>query len=504
MAPESLPERGPLQETPLPRVLLELHRARYTGALALMRGRVGKRILLREGAPVAADSNLASESLGVQLMDAGRLSRDDHLRVCDEVKRRRCKEGAALLALRLLEPKELFLALKEQLRRRVIECFGWPDGEFQLDPSETPPEDAHPFRTDLVALVQEGIARHWSADRILVDLMPHAERYPLSAPGEALAKVARRLESDPQLQDLIVALDGRRTLGQLLAGARSSARALAAAWVMDALGALLYRETPATPGEEAEPPPAPDIEILVDETGSGARRGAGGRAASGPARPRAAAAGPSPEAEKLRSEIQEKHERLDDLDYYAMLSLEHDANPVTIKKAYFQAAKRYHPDALARLGLGELRGEATEVFGRIAEAYEVLSDPTRRRDYDASLADDGPEIDVQRLAQAEGFFRKGEVLLRMGNFTGALEFLEPAARIWPEEPAYQAALGWAYLKARPPRPEAAREHLARAVEGAPKDAPSLYRLGLATRQVGDAAEGDRLIARARALDPKVG
>jgi tetratricopeptide (TPR) repeat protein len=91
----------------------------------------------------------------------------------------------------------------------------------------------------------------------------------------------------------------------------------------------------------------------------------------------------------------------------------------------------------------------------------------------------------------------------MGNFNGALEFLEPAVNLWPQEPVYQAAFGWACFKARPPRPELAREHLAKAVELSPKDALALHRLGLVLRSLGETAEGDRLLARAKQLDPKV-
>ena len=44
-----LPEHGRLAETPLPRVLLDLYRERFDGALTLSRDRVGKRILFQEG-----------------------------------------------------------------------------------------------------------------------------------------------------------------------------------------------------------------------------------------------------------------------------------------------------------------------------------------------------------------------------------------------------------------------------------------------------------------------
>lgn len=65
-------------------------------------------------------------------------------------------------------------------------------------------------------------------------------------------------------------------------------------------------------------------------------------------------------------------------DYYALLGIERDASPEEIRKAYFLAARRLHPDK--NLAPGE-----TEMFLDVQEAYEVLSNIKRRASYDASL-----------------------------------------------------------------------------------------------------------------------
>ena len=96
---ETVPDRGSLEDLPLASLLLRLYRRRYGGLLSVSREGVEKRITLRDGVPVMAESNRPSESLGVQLMDAGRISRDDYARVVEAVRKQRCKEGAALLGL---------------------------------------------------------------------------------------------------------------------------------------------------------------------------------------------------------------------------------------------------------------------------------------------------------------------------------------------------------------------------------------------------------------------
>ncbi|HOV79664.1 MAG TPA: J domain-containing protein [Bacillota bacterium] len=63
-------------------------------------------------------------------------------------------------------------------------------------------------------------------------------------------------------------------------------------------------------------------------------------------------------------------------DYYKILGVDRKADAKAIKKAYRELARRYHPDA----NPGDRRAE--ERFKEISEAYEVLSDPEKRKRYD--------------------------------------------------------------------------------------------------------------------------
>ncbi len=69
-------------------------------------------------------------------------------------------------------------------------------------------------------------------------------------------------------------------------------------------------------------------------------------------------------------------------DYYSILGLNLSASPADIKRSYRKLAMKYHPDKNDNDSLAEM------VFREIAEAYEILSDPKQREEYNAKNFND--------------------------------------------------------------------------------------------------------------------
>ena len=67
-------------------------------------------------------------------------------------------------------------------------------------------------------------------------------------------------------------------------------------------------------------------------------------------------------------------------DYYAVLGVSKDASTADIKKAYRKLARELHPDK----NPGDTAAE--QRFKEVSEAYDVLSDDKRRKEYDEARA----------------------------------------------------------------------------------------------------------------------
>jgi molecular chaperone DnaJ len=73
-----------------------------------------------------------------------------------------------------------------------------------------------------------------------------------------------------------------------------------------------------------------------------------------------------------------------DKNYYDILGVSKDASPDDIKSAYRRLAKKYHPDV-------NKEPDAAEKFKEVNEAYECLSDPNKKSNYDQFGSASGPQ-----------------------------------------------------------------------------------------------------------------
>lgn len=114
-------------------------------------------------------------------------------------------------------------------------------------------------------------------------------------------------------------------------------------------------------------------------------------------------------------------------DHYSLLGLRRDATQEDIKRAYYEAAQKLHPDRNTAAG-------ETELFLGVQQAYETLSNPKRRAQYDATL----PPEEKLRLPYRHRLICSRPNLIRMDEPQMLYLILEldapPEARQTPAPP----------------------------------------------------------------------
>jgi curved DNA-binding protein CbpA len=113
-----------------------------------------------------------------------------------------------------------------------------------------------------------------------------------------------------------------------------------------------------------------------------------------------------------------------DLDYYEILQISTGADPETVHRVYRLLAQRYHPDNAETGNDGQFR--------MVSEAYQVISDPQKRAQYDVvhTRQQQNRWKLVTTGAQTENNFEH-EQMLRLT----VLEVLYTRRRVEPERPA---------------------------------------------------------------------
>jgi molecular chaperone DnaJ len=103
---------------------------------------------------------------------------------------------------------------------------------------------------------------------------------------------------------------------------------------------------------------------------------------------------------------------MSDQDLYSVLGVPRTASPEEIKKAYRRLARRYHPD------VNPGNREAEERFKRISLAYDVLSDPEKRKIYDEfGISGLQAGFDPEKARQARGRGTSGTEGFGFGKYT---------------------------------------------------------------------------------------
>ncbi|CAN0549228.1 unnamed protein product, partial [Laminaria digitata] len=153
---------------------------------------------------------------------------------------------------------------------------------------------------------------------------------------------------------------------------------------------------------------------------------------------------------KARALIERYHRQIMAQNFFEVFSATPDTEPERIKATYFELTKNWHSDAYSGQNLGAAQAKLDEIFQRITEAYETITDRHRRDQYLTYLdrRARGLPTDVNEILRSEQLYDQALAMIRRQDFPGARQVLDEALKKNPD-PAYYATLGWVVFNLDP-------------------------------------------------------
>lgn len=422
------------------RLVAELARNEFIGAVDVTSESSLTTMFFSAGQIVHASMPDRADALGHVLYDMQMIDRQTYLETMRMARAENKLHGEILLSLQLIDERRLHHALGVQLFRKLRKVLAMRNvalavrADAHLFGANERLRQALPGTKQVVHLA----ARLAEVSEILDVIRPMHLRHAL-IPSTAAAEIARfgfgaagvraaeRLLSGPiQIRSLF---DEPEERGEVAAAV--TAMALTGVVELMPEGVQLRPKLQLVP-ETATAHPEIDVEVRVS--------------APEPRLPPQRASYDDGTARELR-------QRLDAIgrqDHFQVLELKPDAGPDSVREAFLKLAKRFHPDRITALGLGELAVEADLYFQRISEAKATLCDVAARARYFALLEHKEATGQIERSLEAERSFHRGEQMMARGDFSAALEQYERAVANNTDEPVYRAAMSWArYMHDRP-------------------------------------------------------
>jgi tetratricopeptide (TPR) repeat protein len=520
--------KGTLRERPVPRLIQQVFRKRITGCLVVTDDSGDMtRVFIREGSPVYAERPTDIDRLDRILVSSGLVTAEAVAAADAEVVRSGRRLGEVLIGRKVITREALAEVLKTQIRRKVTRLFFAREGQFEIyvQPHRFGDGEEFPLmRADPRGFLYAGIRSAYDDDRLKNELLPLAG-YLFRLISSVPPAVIPGMGIDPADPTLLAVRDRALTLDDLpIAGSKATdSRALILALLYsDLLDATVIsaRVSAGVPTASNDPLSAPvitgndrrttwtAIPVLTAAQLNAAQAAQNQRAAaiSGEySTVRKPTPNPASPTDALRSAIIELNQKLDTSSHFEILGLPENATPDEVNGMYMRALRTYHPDRLAAAGLRELAPQAERVMARMGEAASVLRDPKRRADYVATRAGKKTESSTtMAVVDAEKSFQRGEVFLRKGDYTQAIECFSEAIKVNPSEQQYRAYLAWARFDDPRARKElVAREALAtlnQVVSAEARFARGFLWIGQIWKFLNDSIQAEKAFREALRLD----
>ncbi|MEM7675249.1 MAG: DnaJ domain-containing protein [Myxococcota bacterium] len=166
------------------------------------------------------------------------------------------------------------------------------------------------------------------------------------------------------------------------------------------------------------------------------------------------------ESQRMRAKVAQYHQRLDKRDHFDLLGVSREAEPEVVREAFKNLAKQWHADAFGHVNLrSDDKKKLDEIFQRLNDAYETLTDPKLREEYLVFLQRSaaGMSTDVHGILRAEAIVDEALALMKRKQWSEAATKLNEARKLNPDDPLYDVHYAWTQLHIGRRSPEACKK-----------------------------------------------
>lgn len=334
--------QGQLGEKLIPDIIRELVQKNASGLLRLTRGKTIKAIFFDNGAPVFAISNLSPDQLENKLVKDG-IATIDQINQAKSMAGKANKIGTMLVQMGVLPESEMKKIIRAQVMEIILSLFEWNEGEYAFD------------------------ERIRASHEVTLDI----------SSADVILEGARHAASLQQISEAIAPSES------VLVRPKINGARLDTGRLMPIESYILSRIDNATAVSEVGA-----ISGLPDED---AQRAVCALVAAGflklldDKKEEAAAEEVDEDLNRLREDIARKLHFFASADYYEILGITRQSNTSEIKAAYYQLAKKYHPDRYRQPEYADIRAKLETLFARISQAYDTLRESGPRAAYDDQM-----------------------------------------------------------------------------------------------------------------------
>ncbi len=428
-----IPLTGNIKDIGLPKILINLNRHRKTGTLTIKNPVFTKKVFFVKGDAIFASSTFEDDRLGEMLLKSGKITLEQYDKSVELLKKTGKRQGAILVELGYITPKDLFNGVKYQVKEIIYSLFLIEDGEYEFI-EEIPKDEVITLKMSMGNLIYEGVKRIDNWTRIKRE-MPSLDTV-LILSNDPLS-IFQDIELSPHDRKMLSLIDGKKTIKELINNAWiSSFEAMKILYLLLSIKVL----------EEKSIEEKPEIfkEISIEEILQ-----------------------PVFEDEStFINKVDVMYSKISFATPEEILEVESDTDIETIKRNYYRLSREFHPDRQYGSTDPSLKDKLEAIFNAINKAYETLI-----------KSDKNIKSPISSRENADKYFRQAVVEFKKSDYKTAAEYFRKAIYEDPSNAKYWSHLALA-LSYNSENFKDAEQTLLKAIDLEPDNSDYYANLGL--------------------------